>query len=288
VNIIRHATPAADARIAVRRELASLLEQRRLDLPAMPEHASRALALAARPVADARALARLIASDQPLAARVMKVARAAAYQPSSPIGSLGQAIAWLGAGEVADIVFSASIQRTLLGAAAPRPRVLRQWQASVACAIWSEEVAGMARRHRGIGYLCGLMHDAGKLVAQLASTDLAGKLGVLLSEDDYDALTGEFHQPLGLLLVQQWNLPEVVAACIRGWQDPQLAGEFADDARVVHIAHHVAEMVIGQGVEIARETLPRNAAIDQLHIGPDRIKALIDRSGWVMGQVRAY
>lgn len=288
MNIIRHATPAADARIAVRRELASLLEQRRLDLPAPPESAWRALALAARPVADARALARLIASDQSLAARVMKVARAAAYQPSSPIGSLGQAIAWLGAGEVADIVFTASIQPMLLGGPVPRPRALRLWQASVACAIWSQEVAGMARRHRGTGYLCGLMHDAGGLVALLLSTDLAGKLGVSLAEEDYDALTREFHLAFGLLLAQRWNLPEVVAACIRGWQDPRAAGEFADDARVVHLAHHVAELVIGQGVEIARETLPRNAAIDQLHIGPDRIKALIDRSGWVMGQVRAY
>ena len=281
-------TAPSDALGAVRRELASLLDYGRLELPMLPEHAARVVELAGSERADAPGLARLIASDQALAARVMKVARSTAYQPSSPINSLQHAIAWLGLGEVGDIAFTAAVQGRLLSAAAQRPRAARLWQVAVACAIWSREVAAMARRYSEVTYLCGLLHDIGKPVALLACSDLAGKLGLRLADEDYDALVHEFHAPLGVLLAQRWRLPEAVAACIRFWPDPASAPDHGDEVRVVHIAHHVAELVVGQGPEVAREVILGNGALDLLHIGPDRFRAMIDRSEWVMGQVRAY
>jgi HD-like signal output (HDOD) protein len=288
VNIIAQSPASTGAHAAVRRELASLIDYGRLELPMLPEHAARVVALAGQPDASALGLARLIASDQALAARVMKVARSAAYQPSSPINSLQHAIAWLGLGEVADIAFTAAVQGRLLNVPGQRPRAVRMWQVAVACAIWAREVAAMARRYSEVTYLCGLLHDIGKPVALLASADLAGKLGVRLGDDDYDALVHEFHAPLGLLLAQRWRLPEAVAECIRFWPDPSAATAHADEVRVVHLAHHVAELVVAQGADVARETLLKSAAVDELHIGPDRLKALIDRSDWVMGQVKAY
>ena len=288
MNIISQPVAVPEGLDAVRRELASLLDYGRLELPMLPENAARVVALAGQPQADAQSLAKLVAADQALAARVMKVARSAAYQPSSPINSLQHAIAWLGLGEVADIAFTAAVQGRLLDVPGQRPRATRLWQVAVACAIWSREIAALARRYSDVTYVCGLLHDIGKPVALLAGADLAGKLGVRLGDDDYDALVHEFHAPIGLLLAQRWRLPEAVAECIRNWPDPSAASAHEDVVRVVHLAHHVAELVVAQGADVARETLLKSDAVDQLHIGPDRLKALIDRSDWVMGQVQAY
>lgn len=288
MNIITKPLPRPDGRAAVRRELAALIEHDRLDLPALPAQAARSMEIAVKPVRDPRTLAKLVASDRRLAARVMRVARAGAWPPEAPMPSLARAIHWLGMAEVNDIVFTAAACRGLVGWTAPNRRVTRAWQQSVACAIWAREVAGMARCRSPLVYLCGLMHDAGKTVALLCAADLAGKLGVGLSEHDYDALVHESHGQLGLLLARCWQLPEAVVACMRHWLEPEAAGAFAEEAKVVHIAHHVAELVMGQGPEMARAALRTNPGFDALNIGPDRLKALIDRTDWVMGQVKAY
>jgi HD-like signal output (HDOD) protein len=288
VNIITKPLLRPDGLAAVRRELAALIEHDRLDLPALPVQVARSIGMAIRAERDTRALARLVASDRWLAARVMRVARAGTWPPDSPMPSLPRAIHWLGVAEVNDIVLTAAAGRELLSWTGPRARVTRAWQQSVACAIWSREVAAMARCRSPLAYLCGLMHDAGRSVALLIVADLAGKLGVGLSDDDYDALVHQFHGELGLLLAQRWQLPEAVVACMLHWREPQAAGSFTEEAKVVHIAHHVAELVIGQGPEMARAALRTNPGFDALNIGPDRLKALIDRTDWVMGQVRAY
>jgi HD-like signal output (HDOD) protein len=288
VDIIRRQSNPSDAHAAVHNELAALLQYGRLDLPLLPESAVRILALAGRPAADADGLTQIIASDSALVARVLKVARCAAYQPSCAIDSLPKAIGWLGIGEVADIAFTAAVQGSLLPVQAQQARARRTWQVAVAAAIWSREVAAMARRSGDVIYLCGLFHDIGRAAALLASVDVAGKLGVRLDDEQYDRLIHDFHGPLGVLLAARWQLPEAVAKCIRAWPEPAESAECADPLRVVHLAHHVAELIVGQGAEMAREALSGSAVLDQLNIGPDRLKALVDRSDWVMGQVSAY
>ena len=288
MNIITKPLLRPDGLAAVRRELAALIEHDRLDLPALPVQAARAIDIAMKAERDARALARLVASDRRLAARVMRVARAGTWPPESPLPSLARAIHWLGVSEVSDIVLTAAAGRELLGWTGALPRLTRAWQQSVACAIWAREIAGMARCRSPLVYHCGLMHDSGQSIALLTASDLAGKLGVGLSDEDYDALAHQFHGELGVLLAQRWNLPEAVVACMLHWRTPEAAGRFAEEAKVVHIAHHVAELVIGQGPEMARAALRANPGFDALNIGPDRLKVLIDRTDWVMGQVRAY
>jgi HD-like signal output (HDOD) protein len=288
VNIIRQQTNLSDAHAAVCTEMSALLQYGRLDLPPLPERAARVLALAGRRGADAQGLTQIIASDPALAAKVLKVARCAAYRPSCAIDSLPNAIGWLGVGEVADIAFTAAVQGCLLPVQAQRARAERTWRVAVAAAIWSREVAAMARRPAEMIYLCGLFHDIGRAAALLAIADVAGKLGVRLDDEQYDRLIHDFHGPLGALLAARWQLPESVAECMRAWPEPAEAPGCADPRRVVHVAHHVAELIVGQGAEMAREALSGSAVLDQLNIGPDRLKALVDRSDWVMGQVSAY
>ncbi len=288
LNITQSTSPVREDLQRVRNEMAALVRRGQIELPMLPEHAARVVALAGSKDADAASLAGLIMSDQALAAQVMKVARSAAYKPASPISSLQHAVAWLGLGEVADIAFTAAIRGRLLAVPGQRDRAQHMWKVSVAAAIWSREIAALSRRYSEVTYLCGLLHDIGKPVALLASADVAACVGARLTDDDYEALIHEFHAPLGVLLAERWKLPEAVATCIRCWPDYQTAEEFADEVPVVHLAHHVAELMLSQGAEYTREALRDNPVLDLLVIGPDRFKGLLDRAEWVLGQVEAY
>lgn len=288
MNIIRERSQVAGGRQAVRKELDKLIEYGNVDLPLLPEQAAQVVAMASRPKCDAQTLARLIESDPSLAMRVMKVARSAAYQACSPIDSLRHAIAWLGPAEVSEIAFTAAVQDRFLNVPGQRPRAVHMWKAAVSAAIWSREIAAIARCHSGITYLCGLLHDVGKPIALMASADLAGKLGVRLTDEDYEVLVHEFHGPLGAALTEEWRLPKAVAVCTRCWSDWTAAREYAEEVPVVHLAHHLAELVLGQGPSVAREALADNPVLEALGVGPDRFKGLLDRSSWVLDQVQAY
>ncbi len=288
VNIIRECEQASGGRQAVRKELDKLIEYGNIDVPMLPEHAAQIMAMASRPNSDAQMLSRWVESDHSLAVHVMKVARSAAYQSCAPINSLQHAIAWLGTGEISEIAFTAAVQGRLLTVPGQHPRAAHMWKLAVSTAIWSREIAAIVRSNSAITYLCGLLHDIGRPMALMASADLAGKLGVRLTDEDHEALTQEFHGPLGAILVEKWRLPEPIAACIRCWPDWTTDREYAGEVPVVHLAHHLAGLVLEQGPSVAREALADNAVLEALNIGPDRFKGLLDRSRWVMDQVQAY
>lgn len=289
VNIILHCAGAVPSALeSVRAEVAGLLKYRKLELPAPPEHALRLLPLAGRPNADVPLLTRLVQSDRAVESRVLRVAQFAAYQPSAPISSLDEAIAWLGAGEVADIAFTATLQCRLFDAVRGPGRADHRWRASIAAAIWAREIGAVSRCRTPLTYVCTLLHDLPAHVARQSCIDISRLLGVRLSAGEEDSFVHEHEAHYREVLVRRWSLPQEVVAAMQGWAgwspDRQAGGEIA----VVHLAHHLAEIITSQGPEFAREALSGNAALDYLNISPDRFTSLLERTPWVMGQVGAY
>lgn len=288
VNIIYESGQAHSGLMNVRTEVAGLIRYGQLEVPGLPEPAVRLVALAGRQHADVRLLTRLVQADGVVEARVLKVAQFAAYQPSSPIHSLGEAISWLGAGEVADMAFTASVQTTLFDPVRGQGRVEDAWKSSIAAAIWAREIGAVSRHRSPLTYLCGLTHDIGAHVTRLSCIETAAKLGVRLTQVEQEALVQEFQEQFAQVIVRKWSLPDVVAECMSAWSNWELGSADNLHVAVIHLAHHLAEIVTQQGAEFAREALVGNLALDALNITPDRFTALLDRTAWVMNQVGAY
>lgn len=288
MNIILESGHPPSGLGSVRTEVSGLIKYGKLAVPALPEHAVRLAALAGKSHVDIRLLTRLVQADPVVESRLLRVAQYAAYQPSSPITSLGEAIAWLGPGEVADMAFTAVVQGLLFEGVRGKGRADDRWRASIAAAIWSREIGAVSRQRSPLTYLCGLLHDIGSHTARLASFDVSAKLGVRLSPEDEEVFVHEFGKEFEAVLAACWSLPAPVMDCIGQWVDWTPAREPVDEVAVVHLAHHLAEIVTLQGAEFAREALSGNAALDVLNISPDRFTALLERTRWVMNQVRAY
>jgi len=289
VNIILQSGHAAPSSLdSVRAEVAGLVKYRKLEVPPPSEHALRLMPLAGRPGADVGLLTRLVQSDRAIEARVLRVAQFAAYQPSAPVASLGEAIAWLGAGEVADIAFTGSVQGQLFDAVRGAGRADDCWRASIAAAIWAREIGALSRCRTPLTYLCALLHDLGAHVARLSCLDISRKLGTPLSDEEVEAFVHEHEARYREVLVRRWSLPQQVIDCMQGWAGWRPRHDANGEVAVVHLAHHLAEIVTSQGPEFAREALSGNPALDFLHISPDRFTSLLERTPWVLGQVGAY
>lgn len=288
VNIITESGHVPSGLAPVRTEAAGLIRYGRLDVPALPEHAERLIALAGRPRADVRLLTQLVQADRVVESRVLRVAQFAAYQPSAPVASLGEAISWLGAGEVADIAFTATLQGMFFDTVRGKGRADEAWRASIAAATFAREIGAVSRRRSPLTYLCGLLHDIGGHVARLACAETAAKLGVRVSPSEEDAFVHEFRGSYAEAVVRRWSLPAAVAACMNEWADWMPGNESNDQVPVVHLSHHLSEIVTQQGAEFAREALSGNLALDALNVSPDRFTSLLERTGWVMNQVRSY
>jgi HD-like signal output (HDOD) protein len=288
VNIILESGHEPSGLGQVRAEVSGLIRYDKLDVPVLPEQGLHLVALAGNPRADIRLLTRLVQEDRVVESRVLRVAQCAAYQPSAPIRSLGEAIAWLGAGEVAEIAFTAVVHGLLFEHVQGVSRVGDRWRASIAAAIWAREIGAVSRHRSTQTYLCGLLHDIGAHAARIACGDNAARLGVRMSPAEEDVFVREFGSHFGDVLSRRWSLPATIVECIENWADWDPARQADSQVSVVHLAHHLAEIVTLQGAEFAREALSGNAALDYLNVSPDRFASLLERTTWVMSQVRAY
>ena len=122
------------------------IEQDNIDVPMLPKVANRVIQLTQNADSDAEELSRLIQSDQPLAAHVMRIANSALYSPSTTLVSLQQAITRLGMQIIAEIALAASINSKVFNAPGFGAIISQQLKHSLHCGLWAKEVARQCRR----------------------------------------------------------------------------------------------------------------------------------------------
>lgn len=222
----------------LRRELVRKIETCELELPVLPDVASRVLSLCQDPDSEPRALGDLIQRDPALAGNVLRIANSAAYAPREPIVSLQQAISRLGMTTMGDIAIAAAINAKGPGIKG-RETELRTLRAhAAATGVWSREVARHRRRNVEAAFLTGLLHDVGHPIVLKTVLDLAKN--VEIDEETIQGFVHEFHASVGARLIERWKLPHWIAAAIDGHHDLSRAGEHSDLAATVMLGDELA------------------------------------------------
>ena len=186
------------------------------------------------------------------------------------------------------MAFTAAVQGSLFDPVRGTGRADDCWRASIAAAIWAREIGAVSRCRTPLTYVGALLHHTGAHAARLSCMTVSRHLGVRLTPEEEESFVREHEPHYRDGVIRRWSLPQSVADCMRGWAAWRPGDGLGDDVAVAHLAHHLAEIVTSQGAEFAREALSGNAALDALNISPDRFTALLERTPWVMGQVRAY
>ena len=225
--------------------------------------------LADDPKATGADLERIIESDPPLSARLLRVANSAFYGARKPISSISGAIHLMGFSAVKNIAMAASLSRAFrgtgdLGTFDPR----EVWTHSVAVGVGARLIA---LRNRQVdphdAFLAGLMHDIGVMIElQMArgnfiSTLVAVGADPSLTFRDAERLhVGGTHETFGEALCASWNFPITLRQVCGFHHQPSLS---QNSERVLVSIAHAADVMAAQA------QLGYSRTVDAVEIGKD-------------------
>ncbi len=189
-------------------------------LPAMPQILLKLIELCQTDEAGMAELAKLIANDAGMTAKVLNVANSAAYHRGGRKVGLVQALTTLGSDMIKTLVISESVFQTFNGFPHAGSTDLRAfWKHALTTAVLAREIAKkMAYSGTEEAYLAGLMHDVGRL-ALLAAAPNEYSLNFRALDDEklceVEQLTLQIsHAEAGAWLVERWNLDSFMADSI--------------------------------------------------------------------------
>jgi HD-like signal output (HDOD) protein/signal transduction histidine kinase len=216
-------------------------------LPSMPQILLKLIELCQADEAGMAELAKLIANDAGMTAKVLSVANSAAYHRGGRKVGLVQALGVLGADMIKTMVISESVFQTFNGFPHSGSTDLRRfWKHSLTTAVVAREVAKlMGYVQAEEAYLAGLMHDVGRL-ALLAAAPNEYAVNFLAQDNENlcaaEQLTLQItHADAGAWLIERWNLDSFMADSVLYHHESSARLETTHPLiRIVHLAHRLS------------------------------------------------
>jgi HD-like signal output (HDOD) protein len=252
------------------------------ELPAMPAVLASLGAEMQKEDPDFNRVSTLVNADVGLASAVVKIANSPFVGLGRRIGSVQQAVLYLGMAEVFSVVTGLLLRRTFKGGGQEMERL---WDAASRRAAW------MSWLSRGVGavksdraYTCGLFEDCGMAVLLLRAPGYAQTMAQLEASDNPRELErqqhGLDHVVLSQALVRAWGLPDTIALAVRHHHDILTLAELelpAETQVLVALSAFANEALWrAQGREGSGWGRVREACARILAIGPRQLDDKLD------------
>ncbi|MBO5400561.1 MAG: HDOD domain-containing protein [Spirochaetaceae bacterium] len=217
-------------------------------LPQFPENIAQINSLLNDDNVKLSEIATLISSDVALSADLLKIVNSAAFSLQNSCHSIPDAVKFVGTRGIKNLLFSlGSIQN--LGSSSSEQKKL--WDHSYKVAFYSYNIAKNFFANDKLvvedSYVCGLLHDMGKLIFDVAHPKILEEFEKSLQEKAISSIVlekitaGQNHAEIGGLIAKKWNFPEVVTLTIQYHHYPEAAPtEIKKLATVVYFANMLA------------------------------------------------
>ncbi len=214
-------------------------------LPTLPATVRRVKAAMEEPDSSLKEVARVIAQDPPLTAKVLSVANSASYGFPRKVSDIGMAVSLLGLRETYAIAVGASVID--LFDTSKNFDYKAFWRASLWCATATLVLARRAAncpQTTGL-FAAGLIHDIGRIALSEVAPDRYARVGAGLEGEDLleaeEKVVGFTHTEAGYELAEHWELPATIAHVIRFHHRPDQAPTDQEAASIVCLANHIAK-----------------------------------------------
>ncbi|MBW2406815.1 MAG: HDOD domain-containing protein [Deltaproteobacteria bacterium] len=266
------------------------------DLPTLPRTVLKITELVNDPKSSAKDLARVITDDQILTARLLKLVNSSFYGLPQRISTVTGAIVLIGFDAIRNLLLTTSVFD--LFADRNRKRQQKQekfWDHSLGCAVGAK-VIGNYLRHDNIEelFVAGLLHDIGKIVEMMFQPDEFSKVVAAISRENILMITAEnkilgySHAEIGKLLAEKWNLPVKLIQITAHHHQPDVAGSFALEAAIVHLADIFCRALnMGFGGDNKIPPLDR-FAWESLKIKTSAIESIMETMQDEYGDIRSF
>lgn len=197
---------SADLKNRLLAQLIDDMENDKLVLPSLPEVALKVRDTLDDENANAKAVAKVIATDAALSARLIAVANSPLLRGSKHIDSVDMAVARMGNTIVRNTVNSLIVQQIFQPTTEVTDRLFYTfWQHSTEVAAISQALAGFARLKPDQAMLAGLVHDIGALPIVKYAEDIPE---LLEHEHVLVEIIRELHTTIGTALLSKWEFPQ--------------------------------------------------------------------------------
>jgi len=254
------------------------------DLPPIPAIALQALQLTKEPNASARQLESIIARDQALSARILRIVNSAMYGLRREVSTIAHAVAVLGMETLRSILMAASVQQVFQSGGRGQDLTSKlisdhSWGAAIAARIIARRTRYEAPEE---AFLAGLMHDIGKLVLKKNFADQYLNIvsevyrGDTSFDDAEMVFFGFTHAQVGALVSEKWNFPPQLAFAIGCHHNPEAAGKYTKLASIVSLSD--AFMIFLEvGIRKNKQLhLEKERATEFLRLDPVAVSAILD------------
>jgi diguanylate cyclase (GGDEF)-like protein len=218
-------------------------------LPTLPAVAVEVLRLCQSDELNLGDIARVIANDPALSAKVLRLVNSPVYALRQPVKTVAHALALLGVNAVRTLALSFSLVRDLRKGQGVGLNLQAYWKRSILAAVGARELAAVL----GMGaakdeaFLAGLLQDLGRLALVRTVPDIYNSICAQVPDEDHRRLAaletealGCDHAAVGQWLAGRWNLPEPLCLAVGFSHQP--------DALPAAINHEVAQLVRTVGV----------------------------------------
>lgn len=203
---------------------------------------------------DIDELARRIARDQAIAARVLRIANSSFYGLQKRVGTVQEAVVVLGFRSVRAMVMSVAATSSFPQRECRGFNHTAFWRHCVGVGLCARTLAVPARMNADLAFTAGLMHDIGRLVLVTCFPAQYGEVLDYRSKHDCPVLVAERdvlgldHAAVGGVLAERWKFSLALREAIAGHHAPQdyTASSLAG---LVHVADMTAHALGLSGEE---------------------------------------
>ena len=228
----------------------ALLDRDAVTIPPYPGVAMRLQQLVSTGNYGMNDLAKVAMTDPVVTGQLLRAANSAAYRGATNINSVGEAVTRIGGADVVRIAVAASLGAQA-GKRGPLASMRRRiWQEALASAVVCFHLSSGRRINPQEGFVCGLLHDIGKVVATSSIEILLGqhKDERRLSEGEWMTFIDRFHVEIGLVTARKWTLSEMLQTVIGTHHEVERAGAFRPMVDLVCAADDVVALMMREPI----------------------------------------
>lgn len=198
------------------------------NLPQFSENISRLNKLLSDPDANMSEIAMQISNDVALTGELLKQVNSAAFALSSPCKNIADAVKMVGIRGIKNMLFTVGSLKAFAEAGGSNEKL---WKHAYQTAFYSYNLArNFCASDRAIvedSYICGLLHDMGKIIFETSHPDFLEKIKSVCVAKGTDTdifekiLSGVNHGHIGAKIAEKWHFPDSIVSVIRFYHSPE-------------------------------------------------------------------
>jgi HD-like signal output (HDOD) protein len=208
--------------------IVDLVRNKDTQLPTLPVVVDKILNVTSSEKTSARDLADIIARDQAIANKTLRLANSSYYGFAKEIDTISRAVAMIGFDEIISLVLGIGVLSAFQQKSTHDLLDMQElWIHAIGCATATKRITrGKTTQMNEQLFLAGLLHDMGKVIFSIYFPDeyraalkqaAAQKIPLFKAERD---IFGLDHAALGGMLTERWNFPDAILMLIRYHHDP--------------------------------------------------------------------